>query len=111
MSAVRLTGTDIPSYGRLEIHDGTSWTAVCDDGFAQSEADVTCRHLGYATGMVDCCSALGPRPTNVPWGFRDMKCAGNEQHPLDCPHKSDGKCLQGRYVSLLCLQGPTAEGN
>ena len=37
--------------GRLEIYYNGQWGTVCDDGFAQPEADVACRQLGFKEAL------------------------------------------------------------
>ncbi|GIL69258.1 hypothetical protein Vretifemale_217, partial [Volvox reticuliferus] len=47
---LRLVGGNSSSEGRVEIFNGTVWGTVCDDGFGNTEANVVCRELGYASG-------------------------------------------------------------
>ncbi len=44
---VRLTGfTKYSGQGRIEAYCD-NWGLVCNDGFAQNDADTVCRQLGY----------------------------------------------------------------
>ena len=37
--------------GRLDIYYNGQWGTVCDNGFAQTEADVACRQLGFIEAL------------------------------------------------------------
>jgi deleted-in-malignant-brain-tumors protein 1 len=37
------------SSGRLEVYQSGRWGTVCENFFDQTDADVACRQLGYAT--------------------------------------------------------------
>ena len=34
--------------GRLEFYNGSTWGAVCADGFDNEAGEVACKQLGYA---------------------------------------------------------------
>ncbi|KFP85137.1 Deleted in malignant brain tumors 1 protein, partial [Apaloderma vittatum] len=42
---VRLVGGDSACSGRVEIHDGSQWSTVCDSAFGPDVANVVCRNL------------------------------------------------------------------
>jgi len=44
---VRLGGSGLSYKGRLEISYGGIWGTVCDDGFANDDANVACYMLGF----------------------------------------------------------------
>ena len=44
---LRLSGGVTGAMGRLEVHDGTQWGTVCDDGWTTEYCALVCRDLGY----------------------------------------------------------------
>ena len=46
-SDVRLTGTDTPTQGRLEVCFYGVWGSVCDDSWTDVNSQVVCQQLGY----------------------------------------------------------------
>jgi len=49
--AVRLTGSDVPYEGRLEVYYNGLWGTVCDDDFDDVDATVACYSLGFGSAM------------------------------------------------------------
>ena len=45
---VRLVGGNSDLEGRVEVCIGGVWGTVCDDGWADIDADVVCGQLGHA---------------------------------------------------------------
>ena len=46
---------DMLSRGRIELCNGTSFVAVCSDGWDYNDASVVCRELGFSPyGMLSC---------------------------------------------------------
>ena len=44
---LRLSGGVTGAMGRLEVHDGTQWGTVCDDGWTTEYCALVCGDLGY----------------------------------------------------------------
>ncbi|XP_021368579.1 deleted in malignant brain tumors 1 protein-like [Mizuhopecten yessoensis] len=107
---VRLTsGSMKPNFGRVELHNGQRWEAVCDDNFDDTEARVVCASLEYVTGRSQCCSSFGPQPVDVEIQVTNMTCDGTEDRPQDCFYDTTGACPSNRYASVLCSTMSTLE--
>ncbi|XP_025076892.1 scavenger receptor cysteine-rich type 1 protein M160-like [Pomacea canaliculata] len=104
--SVRLTGTRQENYGRVEVYTNDTWTAVCDQGFDQTAAQVACRALGLLYARPQCCSALGPLGTGPvdarQIGFKVNRCRGDEATLADCDVSTSVVCPSGKYASVLC---------
>lgn len=50
--SVKLTGSTISHRGVLEVYQSNTrqWETVCSDNFGNSEANIACMTLGYASG-------------------------------------------------------------
>ena len=105
--AVRLTGSELVNYGRVELWSDDGWYSVCDENFDDMDATVVCRALGYVTGKSQCCSALGRIGTANPIMFSNFSCTGTEADPKLCPFVKSSTCRNGHYVSVLCLKTAT----
>ncbi|GIM08595.1 hypothetical protein Vretimale_12623, partial [Volvox reticuliferus] len=94
---LRLVGGNSSSEGRVEIFNGTVWGTVCDDGFGNTEANVVCRELGYASGegvqmwgggtgpilMDNVYCSIYPSPSRL------YQCSFNGWGIHDCSHSED----------------------
>ncbi|XP_069138032.1 scavenger receptor cysteine-rich type 1 protein M130-like [Argopecten irradians] len=107
---VRLSGgATNPQFGRIELHNGQRWVAVCDTNFDDSDAKVVCKALGFLTGRSLCCSTFGPQPMGVEIEVTNMNCDGTENRPQDCAYDSSYMCPTKRYASVLCSSTSTVE--
>ena len=110
--------------GRLEIFYNGAWGTICDDYWAEDNADVACRALGFVGGSVE---DYGRFRTAVKAGFSagasdqqiwldDLLCTGNEYGLLECPlFRSVGShnCRHTEDVGLRCIknsEGPHVTG-
>lgn len=105
---VRLTGSSMVNYGRLELWSDDGWYSVCDENFDDTDATVVCKALGYTAGLSQCCSALGTNGTAIQTLLTDVACTGTESSPQLCPFTKGGTCRSRKYASVLCLSTNTA---
>ena len=72
-------------------------------------SDVTCRQLGYGTGLPLCCSSYGYRKSK---DFSDnVRCVGNERRLTDCPHDPPfGNVCSMDYAAVACYNGSLPKG-
>lgn len=112
---MRVTGSRLANYGRVEVFSNHTWVAVCDQGFSMQAARVVCRDLGYTEARPQCCSALGPlrsyyyslTATNI--GLVVNRCDGSETSLLNCSMSTTATCPSGKYASVLCSNDPIQE--
>lgn len=83
---VRLAGSSDPAQGRLEVLRQGVWAAVGDEvTFNQATmAEVVCRQLGYARGLLTLGLLFFPKPSTAPVWQRGPSCTGNESSVVDC---------------------------
>ncbi|XP_022096153.1 scavenger receptor cysteine-rich domain superfamily protein-like isoform X2 [Acanthaster planci] len=100
---IRLTGTDQPNKGRVEVHLGDSWGTICDQSWGLKDATVVCRQLGYPY------AAAAPRGAHFGQGtgqvlLGHVGCSGHERHLLECPRSGIGAtgCLHDRDAGVVC---------
>ena len=87
--------------GAIEIlHDGR-WGPICDDGFAMTEADVACRHLGF-TGATSFSTITGE---SAEFWLDDVSCTGGEQFLDQCTHSEWGShnCSSSETQAVECF--------
>ncbi|KAI6650378.1 hypothetical protein LOD99_5815 [Oopsacas minuta] len=98
---VRLTEGD---NGLVEVYLNGSWGFICDDGWDETDADVTCQILGYPSATQ---SDTGRYHPDTNYTLLNFYCVGNETSLLDCPHSyysdySPGFCSVDEHVYISC---------
>lgn len=103
---VRLSGSDSPSEGRVEVYHDGKWGTVCDDNWDMTEAQVVCRQLNFpgAKSVVigkDYGQASGPI-----W-LDDIACEGKEKQLVSCRFSGWGKtdCTHKEDAGVICEMG------
>uniref|UniRef100_H2ZSV0 SRCR domain-containing protein n=1 Tax=Latimeria chalumnae TaxID=7897 RepID=H2ZSV0_LATCH len=98
----RLVGGADACSGRVEIHYGETWGAVCDRNWDIHDADVVCRQLKCfclsAPGGATFGEGAGPI-----WGDR-VDCQGNESILWECPFTPQGpqNCTHKNAAAVIC---------
>ncbi|XP_027898097.1 galectin-3-binding protein B isoform X2 [Xiphophorus couchianus] len=100
---VRLSGSESPSEGRVEIYHDGKWGTVCDDNWDMAEAQVVCRQLNFpgAKSVVigkDYGKASGPI-----W-LDEIACTGKEKQLVSCQFSGWGKtdCTHKEDAGVIC---------
>ncbi|KAL5004337.1 hypothetical protein ScPMuIL_017793 [Solemya velum] len=104
---VRITGSENPYFGRLEVFEQSQWQAVCMESFTDTEAKVACKQMGNKDGRAVCCSALGDLPDQTVISADSVRCQGHEESMADCSHSAT-TCDSGLYVSVYCSEADIA---
>lgn len=107
---VQLSGSSQPTYGQLQVVDGETWKAVCDDGFDDVAATVACKTMSYTHGNARCCSAMTPWRESQPIGVTGVSCTGREKKFDECKQTFGGTCNSGKYVTVICYDQVPLKG-
>jgi len=75
---------------------------VCDDGWDDAEAIVTCRMLGFSNGIAETGSAYGNAKKEEQYWRSYLECRGDEESLLDCPGKDNPSCARGEVAGVVC---------
>ena len=95
---IRLSGSNIPLEGRVEVFRQGEWGTVCyyyDPNFFRKNARVVCRELGFYD-LVEQTRLSGA--TGKIW-LHKVQCRGDEKSLVFCPYKDYGCSHEwDRYV-------------
>jgi hypothetical protein len=91
--------------GRLEVRISGQWGTVCDDSFADVDARVACRELGFSDGVY-VASSVTPDGVGTVW-LDDLACVGTETSLSQCPSSGWGRsnCSHSEDVGVRCCNG------
>jgi hypothetical protein len=97
---VRLVGK--PEAGRLEVYHDGKWGTVCEDGFNDVAATVTCRSLGFGYGEL--INGEPYRTRNGTIWLDEVRCRGNEASILECSNSGwqQHRCEHSQDVAIEC---------
>lgn len=97
------------AYGRLEVHDGRSFTTISDFStqFGRTAAEVACRSLGFASGAQLLSGDISALPGGDGMGGTRVECDGSEDTLADCDIALDSAYSNfandgDRSVALVC---------
>ncbi|XP_072131441.1 scavenger receptor cysteine-rich domain-containing protein DMBT1-like [Mobula birostris] len=102
---LRLSGSEDPCAGQLEVYYRGSWGMVCDDSWDLVDANVVCRQLGCGYALeYKTHGYCGRRPPPV-W-LDEVRCSGNETFLWECPSApwAEHDCSQKEAVTLTCSE-------
>jgi len=100
---VELHGNGNSSYeGNVYAVNRDEWFGpVCDDGWSETEAIVTCRQLGFDWGLPTTDSHFGDVFTSN-FAMDDIRCCGDEEHLQDCDYDGVDDCSSGEGAGVIC---------
>lgn len=99
---VRLSGGSNES-GRVEVLYNNVWGTVCDDDWDITDAHVVCKQLGFASAIAARGSAYYGNGSGPIW-IENVRCRGNEQYLMHCPHRGHGRsnCGHDQDAGVEC---------
>ncbi|WAR00368.1 LOW QUALITY PROTEIN: DMBT1-like protein, partial [Mya arenaria] len=103
--AVRLVNGSSLSNGRVEVSYGGQWGTICDSYWADNDARVVCRQLGFMDGVAQPNSYYGPG-AGPSWLYY-VRCDGDEKSIWSCTNSgfnvSHTSCRNHKYdASVYC---------
>ncbi|XP_076673301.1 uncharacterized protein LOC143371719 isoform X4 [Andrena cerasifolii] len=103
---IRLANGSSPLEGRVEVRHHGVWGTVCDDDFANAEATVICRSLGYGGRAVAKKDGFFG-PGEGPIWLDEVDCYGNETQLYRCDHNHWGQhnCDHDEDAGVICTPG------
>ncbi|XP_036089324.1 neurotrypsin isoform X1 [Rousettus aegyptiacus] len=110
---IRLVDGENKKEGRVEVFIKGQWGTVCDDGWTDKDAAVTCRQLGYkgpARARPMAYFGEGTGPIHVD----NVRCTGTERSLADCVKQELGRhnCRHSEDAGVICdYFGKKASGN
>ncbi|KAM7142967.1 neurotrypsin isoform 2-T2 [Molossus nigricans] len=110
---VRLVDGEDAKEGRVEVFIRGQWGTICDDGWTDKDAAVTCRQLGYrgpARARAMAYFGEGKGPIHMD----NVECTGAERSLADCIKQEIGRhnCRHSEDAGVICdYFGKKAPGN
>ena len=103
---VRLVnGKDSILLGRVEVFYNGTWGTVCDDSWDITDANVTCRELGFERAVK---AYVSFEQGNGTIWMDGVECTGKERSLTECRHNVSGKpnCDDhSKNVGVVCASG------
>ncbi|XP_072132639.1 scavenger receptor cysteine-rich domain-containing protein DMBT1-like [Mobula birostris] len=102
---LRLSGSEDPCAGQLEVYYRGSWGMVCDDSWDLVDANVVCRQLGCGYALEYKTHGYCRRRPPPVW-LDEVRCSGNETFLWECPSApwAEHDCSQKEAVTLTCSE-------
>ena len=75
-------------HGTILVNAYGYWGSICNNGWDDESANVSCRQMGWAGGV----ATQGSRDRTSAVLVNAVRCSGNERHLDECMIKSFGSC-------------------
>ncbi|XP_069466783.1 neurotrypsin-like isoform X2 [Ambystoma mexicanum] len=101
--AVRLTGGQSKSEGRVELYYNGIWGTICNEQWTDADASVVCRQLGFSE--IGRALKYGDFDYQLaPVNLHSVDCRGDENTLLQCSTSKVvvGDCTHGRTAAVTC---------
>ncbi|XP_064618875.1 deleted in malignant brain tumors 1 protein-like [Lineus longissimus] len=85
---VRMTGSDDPKTGTVEVMVDGTWGTVCNSYFGDPDAKVLCTSMNFADGIAISRTPYGRSGEAKTVWYNRLNCFGNESSIDVCPHSS-----------------------
>lgn len=100
---VRLSNSDVPYQGHVQVCFNGNWGTVCHDSWDYRDAQTVCRMLGYnGTAVSTVFRYFGTE--SGPIFLDEVRCFGNETQLLDCQAEDPGNhdCSHFQDAGVIC---------
>eukprot|EP00111_Clytia_hemisphaerica_P018020 TCONS_00053338-protein len=104
-TTLRLSGSENPFEGNVEILYKGQWKYICDDYWDIRDAKVVCRQLGYTKAIIATRMSTYKRNHNSSYWLDNVQCWGSEPDIDACRHRSYGShnCKHGTELAgVVC---------
>ncbi|GFO06832.1 protocadherin fat 4-like [Plakobranchus ocellatus] len=100
------TGAEVQQIGivQIQVDGGIEWGAICDDAFADDDAVVVCRMLGFTNGGTANVQGTFPPGAAISFLMDDTGCSGDEPSLTECiaAQQSDCTVNTDSIVGVVC---------
>ncbi|XP_066934900.1 lysyl oxidase homolog 2B-like [Clytia hemisphaerica] len=104
-TTLRLSGSENPFEGNVEILYKGQWKYICDDYWDIRDAKVVCRQLGFTKAIIATRMSTYKRNHNSSYWLDNVQCWGSEPDIDACRHRSYGShnCKHGTELAgVVC---------
>lgn len=98
--SVRLLGGDTANEGRVQLTVDNTTGGICDSGWNENAAKVTCRMLGFKGSFYALPFSYEMLGSRVQSLLGSVTCNGSETSLQQCTYSKDGQCRF--FAGLVC---------